>query len=190
MTKEELKRAVMEYRRKKGVISSGRSTEKTKRKDPVETEPREIAIERAEQLSRQLTADFDNHMKKVLGNTEKLIKEHFPARYVSTGLTKLEKMLLAEGIIHEYDKNLTDEQKKKTADVKYTAAERNEALKKVVEMVIEERGDTVREMAEQISKLVREKFPGRRIMPTIYIRKTIEIKAKKKGYIISFRQID
>ena len=150
------------------------------KKKVTKTASRMAIAKKSNVLANRLAQRLEDHMEKTLADAEEVVKEYFPARFVSASLTKLQKMLLKEGISSQFDKRVTKASVKKTAKSKVTAAECNEMVKKIAQSVVDETEESLEKLDKAIRTLASKHFPKNRIASARAMRKGVEAKMKNK----------
>ena len=72
---------------------------------------RKLIAKQTNVLATRLAKKLDDRMEKILFDAEETVKTYFPAKYVSASLTKLQKLLIAEGISCKFDKRVMNAMK-------------------------------------------------------------------------------
>jgi len=147
---------------------------------------RKLIAKQTNVLATRLAKKLDDRMEKILFDAEETVKTYFPAKYVSASLTKLQKLLIAEGISCKFDKRVTKEAIKKTANTDITTDECNEAIKKVAQTVVSLTEETLDACDSSIKKLAKKHFASHRISTAHAMRKFVEEKMKATGLNFKF----
>ena len=142
---------------------------------------RQEATKKASVLGERLAAKLDARMEKILLDAERLVKDHVPARFVSASLTRLQKQLIAQGIGCKFDKRVSKEAIKRTANTDVTIDDCNEAIDKIAEIVVGLTEETLDDCDNCIHRLAKKHFVDHRVSTIKAMRNTVETKMKATG---------
>ena len=150
------------------------------------TASREVVAKQANVLATRLAAKLDERMEKILADAEELVKEYFPAKYVSASLTKLQKNLISNGISCRFDKTVTKEALASTDKADITEDECTEAIEKIAQAVVDETEETLELCDTAIRNLAKKHFPKHRVSSARSMRKNVASAMKKTGLNFKF----
>lgn len=150
------------------------------------TASREVIAKQSNVLATRLASKLDSRMEKILADAEELVKEYFPAKYVSASLTKLQKKLISEGISCRFDKTVTKEAITASKNSDITEKECNEAIEKIAQAVVDETEETLEACDKAIKSLAKKHFPKNRISSARNMRKHITAELNKTGLNFKF----
>ena len=137
-------------------------------------------------LADRFAKKLDTRMEKILMDAEQLVKEYFPAKYVSASLTRLQKELINEGISCRFDKTVSKTARIKTAKSDITPDECKEAIDKIAKATVDATEETLDACHSAIRNVAKNHFPKHRISSTHSICKQIEAKMKETGLNFKF----
>ena len=136
-------------------------------------------------IAERYTKVVDDTMEKVLFDAEELVKKHFPARYVSASLTKLRVILKENGISANFDKRISREDLRRTAAMKCTKDDCDEAVQKIAKAIIAETNMLLEKCDKAITAAVDKHCTTKRIAGR-RVRMTIEANMRKTGLNFKF----
>ena len=132
-------------------------------------------------MANKVSKAIELEMEEILEHAEQVVKEFVPARYVKAALTKLETLLDKEGVEALFDKQITREAFRKTAKVEVTAKEINQVLASIVEAVVAEVEDVLKDADEVVTRTVEKFVPAARFEVESKLKNIIEKKGFTKG---------
>ena len=189
MKKETLKEIIMKKHAKERAAKKAMASKKAEKVTVAKKETiarRQVMAKATSVYSERLAKKLDSRMEKILFDLESLVKEYFPARYVSASLTKIQKELIKEGISCTFDKRVTKEAIKKTAKSDITCDECDEAVKELVKAVVAETEDTLDSCDKAIKNLAKKHFPKNRLSTARAMRSNVEKAMKETGLNFKF----
>jgi deoxyribodipyrimidine photolyase len=141
-------------------------------------------------LGKKVAKAVELETEEILQDAEELIKKHVPARYVKKALAKLENKIDSEGIEALFDKAVTREALRKTADKTASAEEINEALDTFADAIVAE----MEEVLEHADNYMTNKVKTAKSEKLQYeieskLKKTVEAKLKEKGIYSKFSRV-
>lgn len=142
---------------------------------------RSVLGARSELLASRISKKLDENMEKILMDSEDLVKQHFPARFVSASLTKLQKLLKAEGISCNFDKKITRSALRKTANLEVTDEQCDEALKVIAKAIVDETEDTLDKCNTAIESIASRRFEKAPKTAARKIKSHVEKKLSESG---------
>lgn len=190
MTKEQMRRII-----KKHAMDKKRAEQRkaiAKKVDNKKIAMKEAIAERkkiAKQtsiLADRFAKKLDARMEKILLDAETLVKQYFPAKYVSASLTRLQKNLLQEGISSRFDKRVSKQARIKTAKSDITPDECKEAIEKITKATVDATEETLDACHSAIRNVAKKHFPKHRVSSTRSICKQVEAKMKETGLNFKF----
>jgi hypothetical protein len=148
---------------------------------------REVIANKINVVSDKIAAKLDEQVERILLDAETVVKKHFPAKYVSASLTKLQKLLFKEGVQCTFSKKISREAILKTANSKITIAECDEAVKVICAAVVDEIEKSL-ELCEQGIKTIASKkdFAGSRIYTIHSMQTKVASKLNETGLNFKF----
>lgn len=133
----------------------------------------------ADKIARAIELEAE----EILEHGEAVVKEYIPAKYVKAALTSIEKMLDKEGIEALFDKTVSREALRKTAQEakEVTAQEVNEAVTKIAETIVAEFEDML-EDADEVTTAALKKVPeSAKFEVESKLKNVVEKKMASKG---------
>jgi uncharacterized metal-binding protein len=142
-------------------------------------------VQKLSKTASIVSQKLDNRMEKILEAAEELVKEAFPARYVSASLTRLKKTLYKEGIECAFDYKITRKAIRKTANSDVTKEECDEAIAKIAEAVVDEVEETLDQCNTAIDEIAKQNF-GKTEAAAKNIKRRVQARMNRKGLHLKF----
>jgi uncharacterized metal-binding protein len=142
-------------------------------------------VQKLSKTASIVSQKLDNRMEKILEAAEELVKEAFPARYVSASLTRLKKTLYKEGIECDFDYKISRSAIRKTADSDITKEECDEAVAQIAEAVVDEVEEILDQCAEAIDTVVDDTFE-KDAKVARFVKRRIQMRMARKGLNFKF----
>lgn len=140
---------------------------------------------KANVIAERCAKVIDDRMEKILLDAENVVKEHFPARYVSASLTRLRVILKNEGIMSNFDKRVSREALRRTASMQCSKEDCDEAIGEIAKAIVAETNAVLDQCDKAISAAVEKHCTTKRIS-NHRVRLTVEAKMNKTGLKFKF----
>lgn len=127
----------------------------------------QVNRQKAVVLARRIASRLINAQEKILLEAEQLVKEGFPARYVSAALTRLQRRLREQGIWSQFDKTVDRKSLKATANEQCTEDDRDEAINEIATCVCDETNELLDKCDKTISSVAAKHFALKRVAARI-----------------------
>ena len=136
-------------------------------------------------LTSRFSKRLADAVDKALVEAETLVKENFPARFVSASLTNLRKQLLNNGIHANFDRRVSRKALRASVDTKCTKAHCDEAIKQIAKATIAEVEAILDSCDKAITKAAAKNFKMRRLA-TRQIYRGVEKNLYRRGLEFKF----
>ena len=129
---------------------------------------------------------LETRMEQILLDAETLVKSYFPAKQVSASLTKLQKILLNEGISCRFDKTVSKQAIASSKDSDITDKECGDAIQYIANAVVAETESTLEACDKAIKTLAKKHYPQHRISTAKAMGNVVEASMAKQGLRFKF----
>jgi len=144
-----------------------------------------VNVTKMSKVANIVTKKLEDRVEKALADAEELVKQEFPARYVSASLTRLKKTLYKEGIECDFDYKISRAAIRKTANSDITKEECDEAIAKIAGAVVDEVEDVLGQCDEAINTVVNDTFK-KDAKVARFIKRRIQMRMARKGLNFKF----
>jgi len=142
--------------------------------------------EKIAKIASRIQAKLNDHVEKILADAEEIVKQEFPAKYVSASLTKLQNILYKEGIECNFDSTVTRRDIRKTANSDITKEECDEAIQKIAEAVVDETEAGIAQCDTAIEMIAKKQFKSGHSIAAKRIKKRVAAKLNATGLNFDF----
>jgi hypothetical protein len=146
---------------------------------------KKINVTKMSKVANIVTKKLEDRVEKALADAEELVKQEFPARYVSASLTRLKKTLYKEGIECDFDYKVSRAAIRKTANSDITKEECDEAVAQIAEAVVDEVEEILDQCAEAIDTVVDDTFE-KDAKVARFVKRRIQMRMARKGLNFKF----
>lgn len=130
-------------------------------------------------LAQRIASRIEARMERILADTEEVIKDNVPTRYVGQALRKMTASLNKEGIGAQWDYKLTRAQRAKTAGMECGSGDVDEACSEITKAVTDETEELLAKADDTVQKMAAKHFKMRRVATRRLRNKINEILASK-----------
>ena len=142
--------------------------------------------EKIAKIASRVQAKLEERVEKILADAEQLVKQEFPAKYVSASLTKLQNVLFKEGIECNFDATLTRQAIRKTANSDITKDECDEAINEIAKAVVDETEASIDQCDTAIDTVAKKNFASGYTVAAKRIKKRVAAKLNANGLNFEF----
>lgn len=137
-------------------------------------------------MANTISKAIEAETEEVLEHAEAVVRKYIPARYVKAALTKIEQMLNKEGVEAMFEKTITREALRKTASVKVDARELHETIAAIVNAIVAETEDTLKDAESVANDAVNKFAASERFEVESKLKSVMEKKMASKGIYCKF----
>ena len=127
--------------------------------------------------------------EEILYETEQLVKDYFPAKYVKAALKEVEQKLDENAIEASFEKVVTPEMRTKTASVQATSKEMRQAIQHIANAAVSEMEDMLADANEVINRTLTRFAAKERPSVEAKLKNLIENRMHNIGVYCKFDRI-
>jgi len=142
--------------------------------------------QKIDKIASRIQEKLEERVEKILSDAEQVVKQEFPAKYVSASLTKLQNILYKEGIECNFDSTVTRQAIRKTANSDITKDECDEAICEIAKAVVDETEASIDQCDTAIDMVAKKNFETGHTIAAKRIKKRVAAKLNSVGLNFDF----
>ena len=140
-------------------------------------------------IASKVASAMEAEAEAILKDTEDIVKDYFPARYVRSALKKVEAALDDNGIEAAFDKTVTKEALKKTASAAPSMSELREACAKISDASVSEFEAMLKDANEVTNSVIQKFASSERPEVEAKLKNLIESNFRRLGIYFKFDRV-